>query len=248
MGNMIEETTSKVSELLSTADQMNSRGSEASGIIENLRATNESAGKSIDVIYEQTNRTNTSAQNIQEATTLIRSIADETNLLSLNASIEAARAGENGRGFAVVASQIQKLAEQSNQSAVQIDGIIQSLLEDSSKSVEIMDQVRKVMTEQNENVVKTSTIFEQIKSGIADTITGVGKISDKAKELDESRKSIVDAVQDLTAISEENAASTEETSASTAEVVQIVDGVSKSAVKLQSVAQTLNESAQQFKV
>lgn len=248
MGNMIEETTSKVSELLNTADQMNDRGSEASGIIENLRATNESAGKSIDVIYEQTNRTNTSAQNIQEATTLIRSIADETNLLSLNASIEAARAGENGRGFAVVASQIQKLAEQSNQSAVQIDGIIQSLLEDSSKSVEIMDQVRKVMTEQNENVVKTSTIFEQIKSGIADTITGVGKISDKAKELDESRKSIVDAVQDLTAISEENAASTEKTSASTAEVVQIVDGVSKSAVKLQSVAQTLNESAQQFKV
>ena len=248
MGNMIEETTSKVEELLHTADQMSSRGTEATGIIENLRSTNESAGKSIDVIYEQTNRTNTSAQNIQEATTLIRSIADETNLLSLNASIEAARAGENGRGFAVVASQIQKLAEQSNQSAVQIDGIIQSLLDDSSKSVEIMDQVRSVMTEQNENVVKTSTIFEQIRNGISDTIDGVNKIADKAKELDESRKNIVDSVQDLTAISEENAASTEETSASTAEVVQIVDGVSKSAVQLQAVAETLNENTHKFKV
>ena len=248
MGNMIEETSTQVGTLLDTAGQMQNSGEEASGIIENLRNTNETAGKSIDVIYEQTNRTNASAQNIQEATTLIRSIADETNLLSLNASIEAARAGENGRGFAVVASQIQKLAEQSNQSAVQIDGIIQSLLADSGKSVEIMDEVKKVMEEQSENVEKTSSIFGQIQNGISQTITGVNAISDNAKRLDDSRKNIVDSVQDLTAISEENAAGTEETSASTAEVVQIVDGVSKSAIQLQSVAQTLNENAQKFKV
>lgn len=248
MGNMIEETSTQVDSLLETADQMKNSGKEASGIIDNLRATNESAGKSIDVIYEQTNRTNASAQNIQEATTLIRSIADETNLLSLNASIEAARAGENGRGFAVVASQIQKLAEQSNQSAVQIDGIIQSLLEDSGKSVEIMDEVKKVMGEQSENVEKTSSIFGQIQGGISDTITGVNAISEKTKNLDDSRKSIVDSVQDLTAISEENAAGTEETSASTAEVVQIIDGVSKNAIKLQEVAHKLDENVQRFKV
>lgn len=248
MGNMIEDTTAQVSTLLTTADQMSSSGEEASGIIENLRATNETAGKSIDIIYDQTNRTNASAQNIQEATTLIRSIADETNLLSLNASIEAARAGENGRGFAVVASQIQKLAEQSNQSAVQIDGIIQSLLEDSGKSVEIMDEVKKVMSEQSENVEKTSAIFEQINGGIQHTISGVNTISDAAKNLDDSRKSIVDSVQDLTAISEENAAGTEETSASTAEVVAIVDGVSKNAVQLEGVAQKLNENAQKFMI
>ena len=248
MGNMIEDTTAQVSTLLTTADQMSSSGEEASGIIENLRATNETAGKSIDIIYDQTNRTNASAQNIQEATTLILSIADETNLLSLNASIEAARAGENGRGFAVVASQIQKLAEQSNQSAVQIDGIIQSLLEDSGKSVEIMDEVKKVMSEQSENVEKTSAIFEQINGGIQHTISGVNTISDAAKNLDDSRKSIVDSVQDLTAISEENAAGTEETSASTAEVVAIVDGVSKNAVQLEGVAQKLNENAQKFMI
>lgn len=66
---------------------------------------------------------------------MISSIAEETNLLSLNASIEAARAGEAGRGFAVVASQIQKLADQSNESANQIDQIIHALIEDSEKQL-----------------------------------------------------------------------------------------------------------------
>ena len=89
---------------------------------------NQQAIASIDVIYEQTNITNISALKIKEATTLISSIAEETNLLSLNASIEAARAGEAGRGFAVVASQIQKLADQSNESANQIDQIIHACL------------------------------------------------------------------------------------------------------------------------
>ena len=111
-----------------------------------------------------------------------------------------------------------------------------------------MDEVKKVMSEQSENVEKTSAIFEQINGGIQHTISGVNTISDATKNLDDSRKSIVDSVQDLTAISEENAAGTEETSASTAEVVAIVDGVSKNAVQLEGVAQKLNENAQKFMI
>lgn len=114
---------------------MRESSEEAAATLKELDNINQQAIASIDVIYEQTNITNISALKIKEATTLISSIAEETNLLSLNASIEAARAGEAGRGFAVVASQIQKLADQSNESANQIDQIIHALIEDSEKQL-----------------------------------------------------------------------------------------------------------------
>ena len=102
-----------------------------------------------------TDQTNESAAKIQEVTSLISSIAEETNLLSLNASIEAARAGEAGRGFAVVAEEIGKLAEQSNQSAKQIEDIIAQLVADSSRSVKTMEAVREITSRQSEDIGKT---------------------------------------------------------------------------------------------
>ena len=116
---------------------------------------NDQTKLSIDEIYEQTNITNASAQKIKAATDIIASIAEETNLLSLNASIEAARAGEQGRGFAVVASQIQKLAEQSNDSAKQIDDITNVLIQDSTHAVDTMQGVQQIMAVQSDKMQQT---------------------------------------------------------------------------------------------
>ena len=248
MGTMVEDTNSQVSALHNAADAIKESSDTANNTLQELDLINKKAIDSINVIYEQTHTTNESALKIKEATTLIASIADETNLLSLNASIEAARAGEAGRGFAVVASQIQKLAEQSNDSARQIDEVIYALLEDSEKAVKTMDEVKTIMEQQSENVSKAGTVFSQVETGITESINGIAQIADRTNKLNSTRSDIVDVVQNLTAIAEENAASTEETSAAVIEVANVMQEISDHAAELQNIASTLEKNISIFKI
>lgn len=248
IGEMVKDTTNEVENLLVNATGMKTSGDEASATLIQLEQINRQAKEAIDTISEQTNTTNESAMKIREATILITSIAEETNLLSLNASIEAARAGEQGRGFAVVASQIQKLAEQSNESARQIENITNSLISDSEKAVTIMGEVKEIMTRQNEHVAKTDAIFSQVKNGIDSSINGVTRIAEKTKQMDEARINVVDVVQNLTAIAEENAASTEETSASVTEVGRIIANISDNAEKMKNISNELEQNINIFKL
>ena len=246
MGNMIEETNNEVEKLRNNARSMRDSGDKALNILAELNNINQKTKEAIQTIYEQTNMTNESALKIKEATDIITDIAEETNLLSLNASIEAARAGEQGRGFAVVASQIQKLAEQSNDSARQIADIINLLITDSEKTVETMEDVKAVIEQQNEHVINTGKAFMEVKTGIDSSVESVREITAKTKQLDDARVKVVDVVQNLTAIAEENAASTEETSASASEVGAIMGTISDNAQQLNTIADELKNSIKQF--
>ena len=248
MGNMVEETSAQVEELQKNAVEMQKSSEQASAILAELASVNQQTVDAIEVISQQTNTTNESALKIRDATNLITEIADETNLLSLNASIEAARAGEQGRGFAVVAAQISKLAEQSNESARKIEEIITSLIADSTKSVETMDHVREIMTRQNENVQKTDEAFQVVKDGIDRSMEGVQYIADKTSKLDEARVNVVDIVQNLTAIAEENAAGTEETSASATEFGNMIGDIESETEGLKNAANIIEESVGMFQL
>ncbi len=248
MGRMVEDTGTQFFELKNNAAAMQGLSEEATAILNELNQINQQATGAINVIYEQTNTTNESALKIREATNLITEIAEETNLLSLNASIEAARAGEQGRGFAVVAAQIQKLAEQSNDSARQIEEIITSLLQDSAKSVKTMNEVRTIMEQQNTNVKRTENAFTDVKDGIDHSMEGINYVAENTKKLDGARVRVIDAVQNLTAIAEENAAGTEETSASTTEFGNMLGGIRSEAEALKSVANELEERMKIFKL
>ncbi len=247
MGNMVEETNEEIARLRVYAEDMKESTSFAKDIIRELGDVNKRAGEYIDVIAEQTNTTNESALRISEATKLITSIAEETNLLSLNASIEAARAGEQGKGFAVVAAEIQKLAEQSNISAQQIEVIIQELLKDTERAVETMYDVKEIIRLQSDHVEQTDNAFTQIINSVEHSNMSIDKISEKAAQLDEARVGVVDIVQSLTAIAEENAAGTEETSASATEVSAIVEDISDKSNGLRQIASDLEESMAIFK-
>lgn len=248
MGNMIEATDVEVEELRENARKMRSAGEQAMEILSALGEVNQQTKDAIGVIAKQTDVTNESAMKIKTAVDIITDIAEETNLLSLNAAIEAARAGEQGRGFAVVAGQIQKLAEQSNESAQQITGIIELLIQETQRSVQTMSDVKTVIEKQDENVTLTEKAFDDVKDGIAQSIEGIRAIARRTKELDQARIKVVDVVQNLTAIAQENAASTEETSASATEMSAIMESIDSSARSLNAVADQLSETISKFKI
>lgn len=248
MGEIIGQMVDDISDMAQSASEMGKAGTEASSILSELSEYTEKTTKAVDTIAEQINMTNTSAQEIQRAVEMITAIADETNLLSLNASIEAARAGEQGRGFAVVASQIQKLAEQSAESAQQITYIVGNLLHDAETTAETMEDVVDIVDSQKEKLLQTDAQFETVNRGIQDSLFKIGQIRDKSKILDESRSQMASMIMSLSAISEENASASEETASSTAKLNERVKKITQEVTVLKKIAADLEQQIQIFKI
>ena len=248
MGEIIGQMVDDISDMAQSASEMGKAGTEASSILSELSEYTEKTTKAVDTIAEQINMTNTSAQEIQRAVEMITAIADETNLLSLNASIEAARAGEQGRGFAVVASQIQKLAEQSAESAQQITYIVGNLLHDAETTAETMEDVVDIVDSQKEKLLQTDAQFETVNRGIQDSLFKIGQIRDKSKILDESRCQMANMIMSLSTISEENASASEETASSTAKLNERVKKNTQEVTVLKKIAADLEQQIQIFKI
>lgn len=248
IGDGIEQTSSAVKELMENAEQMKKTGAAGVDSVEELEAISEKVKTQIAIIYEQTNTTNESAQEIHKATELISSIANETNLLALNASIEAARAGESGRGFAVVAEQIKNLAEQSNQSAKTIEDIISHLLTQSEQAVKTMNTVDAIIGLQADKVEMTKTVFDNVNSGLLVTVNGIETISNSTNVLEQAKGQVVTSIETLSAIAEQNAASTEETAASTEELAATIESIMEEVKKLDVASQELVRRMNAFQI
>ena len=218
MGHVIENIVEDVDKLNVTSRAMKEAGDTSAEIMQHLAASTERTIGAIRKIGLQVYATNESAQKIREAVDIIASIASQTSLLSLNASIEAARAGEFGKGFAVVASEIQKLADESSNSAQTITDVINALLTESEMTVEIMKQVESIITDQREKLKATQNHFENVTTGINSSREDTSMIEKRTHVCDSSRKTVVDVISNLSALSQENAASAQETTASMEEL------------------------------
>lgn len=248
IGDVIENIVNSVSDLDHNAERMKDAGDESAKIIKELETSNNHTTEALEKIGNQVYATNASVQSIKEAIALISSIAEETNLLSLNASIEAARAGEHGRGFAVVASEIQKLAEQSNESSRRIEEIVDTLLTESELMVEVMEEVKIIVDQQQRKLDDTKAKFEDVEEGINICWQKTAGIKGQTEVCSESREQVVDVIQGLSAISEENAASTEETYASMEELNSFISVMSDAASELMRLSEKLDEDLQFFKL
>jgi len=248
MGNIIGQMAGDISEMAQTASDVGRAGDEVSNILSELSAYTEKTTNAIDTIADQINMTNASAQQIQQAVEMITSIADETNLLSLNASIEAARAGEQGRGFAVVASQIQKLAEQSGESAQQIRYIVGNLLHDAKTTADTMGEVVDIVDRQKSKLLETDARFGIVNRGIQASLAKIEDIRGKSKILDESRNQMANMITLLSDISDENASASGETAESTAKLNERVKQITQEVAVLKNLAADLKQQVQIFRV
>lgn len=248
MGDNITETSAEVEALNSNAAFMHESSEKAAETLANLQRINGEVERIIGEVQEQTNRTNDSVQQIYKATAFIASIAEETDLLSLNASIEAARAGENGKGFAVVAEQIKKLSEQSNQSSNEIEETAMMLSEDSQKAVEIMQKMQEIIMSQSESMQDTQKVVEEVVAQIANSMQSIQQIKETTEHLANVRNEVLQAVETLSNIAQDSLSGTKKTYEDTEEVADTFKQVYTSAEQLREIADKLAGSVQYFHV
>lgn len=246
MGEAIGEASEGMDRLLESTNDMKNKNNLMGKTLQQLMEISEQTKVSIDEVHEQTNVTNSSVTEIRNVVDIISDIANQTNLLSLNASIEAARAGEQGKGFAVVADEVRNLAEQSADSAQKISAIVEELISQSNVSVETMNSVLDEIDRQNEKLATTQQVFKELGEGIEVVADEITKSSDQITQLNAVKTQVVDALSSLAAIAEENAASTEETSATMIQLETIVNDCNQATNQLVVLADDLQQNISKF--
>jgi methyl-accepting chemotaxis protein len=212
----------------------------------NLTSSIKSISATFEGVSNKTLKLTESVRRITEITDLINSIADQTNLLSLNASIEAARAGEAGRGFAVVADEIRKLAEKSKESSSDITTLLNDIKGEVDSVVATTKDADSELTKQASIVDVSIASFKDIIVSIEEILPDIDTINKSVIQINKEKEIVISATENISAVAEENSASAEEILASTEEMTAASINVLKSAQLLNQKTDTMIKQIDKF--
>ena len=212
-----------------------------------MKSIDEVSTKFKDVV-SKINNLSSNVDKISEITNLINSVAEQTNLLALNASIEAARAGEHGRGFAVVAEEIRKLAEQSKTSSENIYTLIRDIGVEKNMVVDTTKIMENELHNQINVISSITESFEKVFDSINENTPRIKTATVSLNNLDNQKNTILNKIEDLSAVSEEVTASTEEIASSSDEMNSSSEDVANSAQALNDMSEEMITNINKFKL
>ena len=246
IGKQIEYVSEAMESLQQNMGRMSEAESLSHKVINEFSLSNEEVVNAISEIANQIEVTNDAVQQIQNTIAIIQNIADETDLLSVNASIEAAHAGESGSGFAVIAEQISKLAGQSAINAVNVEKTLVRLKQESETMVEIMDKVKQMMDVQSCRLDETISNFEVVEQGVIESTASVDSVKKYMDKLEESKDVILQNVHEQTSIAERFVETTENVTLMVKSVDQRMEELEKTAEELRSISNEMCVSWENF--
>lgn len=241
----IADSANVAAESSISASQASERGNE---VVQQVIAQMELINDSVEQIGTTINGLHVNTKKISEIVSLITAIADQTNLLALNAAIEAARAGEHGKGFAVVADEVRRLAEQSSQSATEIYNLISSIQSDSNASITVMEKGKEDVKVGMAFTNEVGEIFKEILTSSEEVASQIREISAASQQISASSEEVAASVNNIKQSAEQSAEFSSNVSNSTQEQLSTMQEVKDASSSLGKTAEELQGLVAKFKL
>ena len=248
LSEQIEEVSGYTEEITRISADTNGAINNGLEIIDELHEKSKATEEITYAIQKDIVSLNEQTKAIGNFANIINDIASQTNLLSLNASIEAARAGDAGRGFAVVAEEIRKLADQSQNAANEIGGIVSQIQTQTDQTVEAANRAGTIVASQNESLDNTLDAFHKVSDQVKFMAENLAKITEGMTQMEQVKREAVNSIMNISAVSEQTSASATQVDNNAKIQQTLVDDLKKSVELLSEKAKQMEETVSVLKV